>query len=227
MSRLKLLLSLFAMLSLALAAAPAAAQEGTPSALDDPGQLEGIEMAVSRDWAVNFETMMMSPEAEMDATGLFLVSASVMRFDNDDNASAAYQLYLDEGVASITNDPDLAGEDSEITESEIDLGDEAYQVDLVSTVEEGESSFRVTFAREGNFVYLVLAIAMDSDSATLATDIIEYMVNEGEPGEGEGTFNEEGGSEGGIWDVFPPNDHPALEGVEPSGDNIEYPAPAE
>lgn len=227
MSRLKLLLSLFAMLSLALAAAPAAAQEGTPSALDDPGQLEGIEMAVSRDWAVNFETMMMSPEAEMDATGLFLVSASVMRFDNDDNASAAYQLYLDEGVASITNDPDLAGEDSEITESEIDLGDEAYQVDLVSTVEEGESSFRVTFAREGNFVYLVLAIAMDSDSATLATDILEYMVNEGEPGEGEGTFNEEGGSEGGIWDVFPPNDHPALEGVEPSGDNIEYPAPAE
>lgn len=227
MSRLKLLLSLFAMLGLALAAAPVAAQEGTPSALDDPGQLEGIEMAVSRDWAVNFETMMMSPEAEMDATGLFLVSASVMRFDNDDNASAAYRLYLDEGVASITNDPDLAGEDSEITESEIDLGDEAYQVDLVSTVEEGESSFRVTFAREGNFVYLVLAIAMDSDSATLATDIIEYMVNEGEPGEGEGTFNEEGGSEGGIWDVFPPNDHPALEGVEPSGDNIEYPAPAE
>ncbi len=228
MSRLKLLLSLFAMLGLALSAAPVAAQDEEPSALDDPSLLEGIELAVSRDWSVDFETMMMtSPEAEMDMSGLFLVSASVMQFDNDDNASAAYQLYLDEGVASITSDLLMEGEDAEITESEVDLGDEAYQVDLVSTTAEEEGAFRVTFAREGNYVFLVFAIAMDADSASLATDILDYMVNEGEPSDGEGTFDEEGGSEGGLWDVFPANDHPALEGVIPSGDSIDYPVPAE
>ena len=228
MSRLKLLLSLFAMLGLALSAAPVAAQDEEPSALDDPSLLEGIELAVSRDWSVDFETMMMtSPEAEMDMSGLFLVSASVMQFDNDDNASAAYQLYLDEGVASITSDLLMEGEDAEITESEVDLGDEAYQVDLVSTTAEEEGAFRVTFAREGNYVFLVFAIAMDADSTSLATDILDYMVNEGEPSDGEGTFDEEGGSEGGLWDVFPANDHPALEGVIPSGDSIDYPVPAE
>jgi hypothetical protein len=229
MSRLKLFLSLFVLLALGLAAAPVAAQdEGTPSALDDPSLLEGIELAVSRDWSVDFDTMMMaSPDAEMDMSGLFLVSAQAIQFDNDENASAAYQLYIEEGVPSLTSDPELAGEDAEITESEVDLGDEAYQVDLVSTTEGEEGAFRVAFAREGNYVYLVFAIAMEPDSANLATDVLDYMVNEGEPGEGEGTFNEDGGSEGGIWDVFPPNDHPALESMVPSGDSIDYPATEE
>ncbi len=224
MTRLKLLLSLIAMLGLALSAAPVAAQDEEPSALDDPGLLEGIERAISRDWSVDFATMSGSPDA--GEGGLFLVSASVMQFDTDDNASAAYALYLDEGVASITSEL-LAEEGSEITESESDLGDEGYQVDIVSTSEEDPGALRVTFAREGNMLYLVFGIAMDPESANLATDILDHMVNEGEPGEGDGTFNEDGGSEGGLWDVFPADDHPALAGLIPSGDEIVYPAPEE
>lgn len=223
MSRLKLLLSLIAILGLGLSAMPVAAQdEGTPSALDDPSQLEGIERAVSRDWSVDFAAMAESPEA-MEG-GLFLVSAQAMQFETDDNASAAYALYLDEGVASITSDPSLL-EEAEVTHEEIDLGDEAYQINVIDTSEDQEGAYRVVFARDGNFIYLVLGVASTVDSADLTNDILDYMINEGEPGDGEGTFDEEGGSEGGLWDIFPPADHPALANVVANGDTIEYPAP--
>jgi hypothetical protein len=225
MSRLKLLLSLFMLMGLTLSAAPVAAQEGTPSALDDPGLLEGIELAIARDWSIDFEAMMATPEAEMDQDGLMLVSALAMRFDSDENAAAAYEIYRTQGIASLTSDMDVEGEEAVVTEQELDLGDESYQVDMIATTEESEGAVTVSFAREGNHVYLVSAISLDLESSALASDILDYMVNEAEPADGEGNFNEDGGSEGGLWDVFPPNDYPALTGLIPGGDELAYPAP--
>jgi hypothetical protein len=225
MTRLKFLLSFFMLLGLALSSAPVAAQDDV-SALDDPSQFEGIESAVSRSWSVDFETMMMaSPEAEMDEGGIVFLSAEALQFDTDENASTAYNVFLTEGVSSLSTGMDMEDEEAEITEQEIDLGDEGYQVDLVSTSDEGMGAFRVTFARDGNLVFVVFAITGDLESASLATDLLDYMVNEGEPGDGEGTVNEDGTSEGGLWDVFPPADHPALEGLISGDDELLYPAP--
>jgi hypothetical protein len=212
------------LMGLALSSAPVAAQDDEPSALDDPSLLEGIELAISRGWSVDFEVMMATPEAEMDQGGLFIVSAMAMRFDSDDNAAAAYEIYRTEGVASITAEMDVEGEEAEVTEAELDLGDESYQVDMVATTEDSEGAYTVAFAREGNHVYIVFAISLDLESSVLATDILDYMVNEGEPADGEGTFNEDGSSEGGLWNVFPPDDHAALAGLVPGGDELAYPA---
>src|SRR5680860_417422 len=117
-----LLLLMTALLAVTLV--PAAAQDEAAGPLDDLSQLEGIESAVNRSYSVDFAALMSITPEDPDADpfagleGAWLVFMQVIRFDNDDNAEAAYNLVKDEGGESFA--ASVEGDQTEFSEGDID-----------------------------------------------------------------------------------------------------------
>ena len=224
--------SLLLAATFALSVSAAGAQDdGSSTAFDDLSELEGIEQAVSRGWSVDFEELFsVTPEDGEDPfaamEGVWFVYGMVYEFDGDDNAGAAYEtiskMEREEWVGDLSEEEG----DTEISIEEVDdLGDEAFEINMVTSADEG-GAYRINVAREDEYLFMAMAIGTSEDGLESADGLIDYLVNEGEAGDDE-EFDEAGGSTGGLWDFFPDDDHESVEDLEPAGDEILFQVPDE
>ena len=206
--------------------------------LEDISQLEGIEEGVARTWSVDFaalaevtpeagataETDSFDPFAELE--GLYFVIGQVMKFDNDEHAEAAFELYRDTGSGEIEASMEVGEVD--ISEEEIeDLGDQAHAFTVYGADEALSGYFRLALAREGEYVFAVFSFATTEDELVGADSVLEHMVDDGEMSGDDEEFVTDGTSTGGLWGFLPDNDHEALKELIPASDEILFPVPDE
>lgn len=188
---------LIALLMLGMAAAPISAQmdEAAGSEFDD---LDGLQRAVSRSYAPDLMGMfgMATPGAE--PTGWFTLTALSMEFDSEDNAKAA----VDKLMAMVTEGEDMGVEPIPFEDAslDVDFDHEAIQ----ATQEDEGMTIKVLFAltQDGNHLYAVVGMTMGDDPAPVTAEMLTRM-HDADAEDGEGTFSEDGTSEGGLWDTLP------------------------
>lgn len=222
------LLSLVAMLAIFGVALSgplhAAAQDDPATDTFDFNELDGFQRGTGRTYMGDLTALFgnldayATPGAEiatpdLNSLGLFMLGGFVAQFDSSDNAVAA----LDKLAAQVTQ-PTGDAEELVFTETEIDpIGDttKAYSGQYSEDGIDGSAS--VILAQKGEYVYAVVAISFGSDPTAAATSFVTDMTGK-TPGDGEGTFSEDGTSTGGLWDVFPSSDADYLTGLTPMSD---------
>lgn len=214
-----------------MALGPASAQdEADAFSLAD---LDGIQYGVGRYYYYDYSAMydaMSTPGAEMpELPPLLGLSAGVLKFDGDDNAGDSFDRLYEELVNS--SNASLAEDDGSgtpvtpitVTENDVDgVGDEAKSI--VATTDEDDGSTTYSYAvvaREGDTIFLLIANG-STDPSEAVNNITKGMMDR-DAGDGEGTFNEDGSSTGGLWDLFPADDDEALGGLLNGGDEILFP----
>lgn len=78
--------------------------------------------------------------------------------------------------------------------------------------------------RTGNFNYFVTIISQNDQADHKAREIATAMLNN-HAGDGDGTFNADGTSSGGIWKLLPVNGDADLGTLVVLGDEILFPVP--
>lgn len=171
---------------------PHASQAQTPVAI------EGLEVIAERQYAGNADGTI-----DMSSEEVFLVSARVYLFSSADNADSTWETLLAaEAVAA-----DLPEEDDSVTYEKTDVddvGDRAVVMNLSAELSEDETGvFRTMIIQDGTMIVTVTAIAGSVEAAEAADDIATAMIAR-EPSDDESVYDGNGGSTGGVWDVFLP-----------------------
>jgi hypothetical protein len=221
-------LLLVVMLALVASRMPnAMAQDASPDesagAFDDLTQLEGIEQGVSRAYSVDYEALFASPSADAEfemPTGIQMISGVILKFDSEDNAKAARDK-ANEELKSQTSE-ELGLEEFEVE----GLNDDTIGLHGVEEDETlGSTQSSVIMTQEGEYLYLVFSIGTGSeeevDTRSSAIDFVKHVVD-ADAGDGEGTFNADGTSEGGLWDKFPDADDDMVKDLVPADEQV-YP----
>ena len=207
MSHLRRLPGALALITLlVLGAVPVAAQEATPQG---DAATVGLQMAISRQYGVDPDAPVASPEAHAGAP--FTMTARVLAYDTEEQAAAAYAALIADAVGQVESlGVNMA---SQVAEEEIDdLGDGAHGLTLQSTRDSISGYIRFIFVREGSTVFVVSAIA-GSDEGVRISDRMAATMLDREPGEDDADFDAGGGSSGDLWELFPPEGDPVLEGL--------------
>ncbi len=220
---------LIAMLAL-LPAASAGAQTPAPNEIPPLDEFAGIEAAVDRTWGPDLAAMMAAtPDLQPEDVemGVTVLSAMVIRFDTDANATAGFDTFQ-AGLGAQLLDMAQGGTPTVSDEPVSDLGDAASAVTLSTTTGTPgeETSLRFLLVREGRYLLLVYALAATADQATVADDLARYLTDTGEEEGDEAIFVAEGGSSGGLWGFMPPEDDAVLGGLVPISDELLYPTPS-
>jgi hypothetical protein len=180
-------------------------------------ELPGLESAYSRLFMPDFDAMFAALETpgadvEFDEDGVIMVMTMVFTFDSEDNAANAMDT-LHEGFFE-------TGEEAETEETEVeDLGDQALMFSAV-VEESGEPLTTISlFVQEGEHLYMVTVGGGELEAGKQQTqDIGQFMVD-AEITTDEVTFNEDGTSTGGVFDLMPTADDTELVGgLAPSSD---------
>lgn len=182
-------------------------------------EMAGLERAYGRTFVsdVAHGEDLATPAADVDE--LWQMTAMVLQFDRPANAASGYRAMVDEATMVTT--------DSEYDRVELDL--ELKHTALL--VEEGTdgapASTLVAFVQDGEYVSVVIAVAVGTDAMEHATGIVRVIV-ESDTGTFPEMFNPDGGSTGGLWEKLPSveDEGKLLQGLEPYGDSIFYPAEA-
>jgi hypothetical protein len=229
MNRVCSLMPGFLVALLALTTLPALAQEGESEAFDF-STLDGIEAGVSRSWVVDFAALLdgATPDAGVDpfatVEGTYFLVGWVLEFDDDDAARNAFDMFREAGADIFTADFDQSTLD--ISERELGgLGDEGYAFDFASTAEGDKGHFRYAFVRSGALLFVGIGIALSEGGLDTVDTLLEAMVDDGEKGDVDVSFDDFGGSTGGLWGFFPEDDDDLLGELIPAGDQILYPRP--
>ncbi|MGC4106815.1 MAG: hypothetical protein QM753_10755 [Thermomicrobiales bacterium] len=223
------LLSLVAMLAIFGVAlhgplAVAAQDTGVDDSFDFKS-LDGFQRGVGRLYMGDLSTMfgsldsLSTPGAEvetpdMSELGLFMLGGFVAQFDNGDHASSALGTVTDSLVKSVES-----GDDG-ITLSEVDvdkLGDQTKAYSGTISEEGMEGTVVYIAVQKGDLVYIGFGLSFGSDPTDQITAFVTDLTK-GKPSDGDGTFNEDGTSTGGLWDVFPSSDADYLKGLTPMTD---------
>ncbi len=196
------------------------------------GQYEGIESAVGRIWSVDFEALAELAMEESDegadplagVTSLYYLGALAIEFDSDDNAEGAFdELRAMESQLS----PEAFGDpEAEVSLEDLeDVGDQAFAiaVDFSSDFFVGAALY--SFALEDEYIFAVISSASDMESASMAFDVLDYLVEHADDHTGLGDFDELGESSDGLWEYFPDENHDLLTGLVVVQDEILYPEP--
>jgi hypothetical protein len=224
------LLAVFALIAISGQATLAAQDDASDGMLSFEG-LEGLQQVINRYYGPDMDAMMngmLTPPAEgtevpsMDdvMANSSYVSTVVMKYDNDDHAENGFNAYFDASKQQIEADDSSTSEEVDVD----DLGDEAKAIK--GTIDDGDTTtnFFSILVRDGEFNYVAIAIASSDAVEQQATDIMKALLDN-EPGDGDGTFNADGTSSGGLWDLFPVNGDAELGTLVVSGDEISFPAP--
>lgn len=196
--RIALLLSLI--LTLAVSSA-AGAQESTPTL--NPEDVEGLQSGYARAYIADIEALMATPEAmanlsldDLALSGL----AAVFTFEDEDAASNAFGEFSEEFAAGF-----MEGSETEVTAepTEIDdLGDQAIEyIGETEIDDETAAPASMIVVQDGEYIYIAMILG-GSDVSENTYAFAEYLLD-GEIGDGEVEFNEDGSSTGGPYDVMP------------------------
>jgi hypothetical protein len=187
---------LLALLMLALAAAPISAQvdEAASSEFDE---LDGLQRAYSRSYTPDLMAMFGLATPAAQPTGWFALTAMAMEFDSEDSAKAG----VDKMMELIT-EGDAEVDDIDFQDATLDV-DYDYRAVQASQEEDG-MTINVLFAvtQDSNYLYAVVGLTMGDDPAATTAETLSLMRDADVEG-GEGTFNEDGASEGGLWNALP------------------------
>ena len=150
---------------------------------------------------------------DISQLGLFMIGGFVVEFDNGDNASSGLDTLADQITQSTGDEEDFTFSETKID----DIGDKtkAFSGDYSSDGIDGKAL--VILTQKGEYVYAAVAISFGSDPTDAVTSFVTDMAN-ATPGDGDGTFSEDGTSTGGLWDVFPAADADYLKGLTPMSD---------
>lgn len=184
----------------------------TPAATPESGSQKGLQEAVSRQYGLPANTKITQQE------GLSFLTARIYRFDTPEHAASAYDDMIINAGAQIAP-PDQAASIEIHTEGIDELGDQAEVSWLQANPAEGvQGFFRVLHVQDGELVYLLTAIAGD-DESTLITDDLARDIASREPGTSAASFNPDGSSTGGLWDLFPNPDAEIISDLVPFADD--------
>jgi hypothetical protein len=218
--------------------AQAQAQDVTVTDFDPP---EGIERAIGRWWMAPMTTVQTSggailnedgtPVAEWrerpvatptldtpSGIGMFVVS--VLLFDKDENAAAAFDLFDEDQQEDFRRNPRMpAMEDLPLN----GIGDQAVGYIGEITQENITITYAFTSVQDGPFLYYVVSESAGIDPVGLMQETAEALVDAPMNRMAE-QFDPDGGSRGGLWSK--------LDGVQPEmpegstiNDVVIYPEP--
>ena len=205
----------------------AAGQTPAAGALPAISELEGIESAIARTWSIDYDALTAaSPQSVNlnDWEGLSALSAQVMQFGSAEDAAAAYMLFEQNMVASLST-MEQGGTPTVDSEQIPDLGDGAAATTLVTVTEDTETHLRYVVVQDDRTVVVVTALAGTAGNAAAADALASWIVNEGEISPDPVTFDPAGFSRGGIWGLLPPSGDDVLGGLIPLRDDQLYPLP--
>lgn len=204
--------------------------EATPVDEEDEGldftTLDGAVRAVARDYSGDIGTSLTPESGE---TSIPYVAVLVAEFERDDQAAAALGTIQEEALASVAGDADIPMEEVVAPE----LGDDVRA--RVGSVEEEGVRYEVALLviQDGPYIYLVSAVGVgrgtgSGEAGTLElTTALAGAIVAADAGTGDGTFDDAGGSTGGLWDKLPAAGAPVLQGLTSDTDYVVYPEPAE
>ena len=206
-------------LLLALTVIPAAAEETAESVIDDPSQLTGIQAGVTRSWNTTMD--MSTPPAE-GASFVYFAGVSVLEFDGEDNAGAAFTTLREFFETNAEEELGIPAADITFEERD-DPGDASFVFEGSFADETSEGYFRFVLVQDDEYVYYTGAVTSDEESAAIADDLATYVEDQDDDASGTGEFNEDGTSTGGLWDLLPAADDAMFEGLAVASDQIQYP----
>lgn len=186
-----------------------------------PSDLEGIQYGVSRSWTMDYEAMMAdtTPSADMALPeGVLFIASMVLEFDDDGNAEAGFDAFMDDFEAEDI----MSSDDATVEEWDIELGNQSASYYTIEDVEGVESEVVVSVVQEDNYLYIVTGAGSGEDMKATGTSLIETMIDN--DGSGEGEFSEDGTSTGGLWDKLPGADDDAVTDLI-AFDEMIYPEP--
>lgn len=189
-------------LLLLISATPVLAFAQTPAAMT------GLQTIAERQYAIELDKPI-----DTSGDGIFMATARVYQFDSEANANPTYEQLVDaEGVRSQlpADDDSVKLETTELN----DVGDRGTVLHLQADLQEGELGyFRTAIVQQGAMVVTVTVIAGTTEASEAAEGIATAMIDR-EPGDDAGTYEGNGKSTGGVWDVFLPEDAEELGGLQ-------------
>jgi len=197
---------------------------GAQDDMDDdlqPSDLDGIEYGVSRSWSMDYEAMFAdtTPSADMAMPeGVLFMVGMVLEFDNEGNAEAGFEAFLDD----FDTDELSTSDDVTVEEWDIDLGNQNSSYYTTEEIEGVQSDVVISVVQEDSYLYVVSAAGSGEDMKEVSKTLIESMIDN--DGSGEGEFNEDGTSSGGLWDKLPGADDDLFEDLVVF-DAVIYPEP--
>lgn len=187
----------------------------------NPADLEGLQYGVNRSYSIEFtasapsssaESTESTPEAE--PVGLKTLDALVLEFDNDDNAEKGFDALTEQLGAEIT------AEDN-VEEWDVDLGNKSTSLASSEELDGEITNVALTAIQEGNYIYLISSYGGDFDAQDVTRQFAEKVIEA--DGSGEGEFNEDGTSTGGLWDKLPTADDDLVSALPLTQDMIFFP----
>jgi hypothetical protein len=203
------------------------AQTPSAGALPALDELNGIEAAVSRTYGVDLASMMTATPGlgpEDVEPGVSALSALVLKFDNDESARSAYEAFS-AGIGTELLEMGQGGTPTVSDETLDDLGGQASAATLHTKTEDLDTFYRFVLVQDGQYFFLVSALAGTEDDVAIADELARYVTDEGEEEGDQAIVVAEGGSSGGLWGFMPDADHELLDGLVPIMDETLYPAP--
>lgn len=177
-----------------------------PAHAQTPTAIAGLQVVPEPQYASETESTI-----DTTTDGVYLVSARVYLFDDEDAASPAWETLV--SADSITTDLGDEAEDKLIREELDDLGDRGMAISVSVELAEGEwAEYRSVMTQRGAMIVTVTAITGSADAAMIADDIAGEMI-EREPSTAPSVYDGYGASTGGVWDVFLPQDADQLTGL--------------
>jgi hypothetical protein len=194
--RIALLLSLVFALAVS---STAGAQESTPTL--NPGDVEGLESGYARMYIADIEAMMATPGAmeEMSLDDMALSGmGAVFTFEDEGAAEDAFGDFADQFAQGF-----LEGSGTEAEKSEIDdLGNQAVEYFGETEVdEETTSPTSMILVQDGEYIYIAMILG-GADVSENTRAFAEYLLDTEIP-DTEVSFNEDGSSTGGVFDILP------------------------
>jgi hypothetical protein len=182
---------------LGMAAAPISAQADATPVATEFEDIAGLQRAYSRTFTADMMAMFDIATPDATPSGWFALTTMVLEFDSEDNARAGNEKLLEEVESS-----DMTGNGATMEDVELDV-DMDYTAKQATQEEGGMTTYvLVATAQDGNYVYAVIGITFGEDPAGVTSAALTAM-QDADAGDGEGTFNADGTSEGGLWDKLP------------------------
>lgn len=186
------------------------------SAQSSPEDFEGFHLLANRFYLHDpaaLEEIVTSDDVAPEDYPPVMAIVMVMSFDTEAHAETAFLPFSELMAGSVSGEmeqsatpeaSDAPGDDALIFRATDETG--GYPVDVTTIT-----------VREGEVVYLALAMTANSTSEDLADDLMTFMLERNPDGD-EVRFDESGGSTGGPFALFPADDAELLGGMDIQSD---------